>query len=60
MNVLGRLLMELRQQLQTGEKEALRSVTRPDISNFLLLGRTIETVEPREKEAKYLQPSMFG
>jgi type I restriction enzyme, S subunit len=60
MNVLGRLLMELRQQLQTGEKEALRSVTRPDISNFLLLGRTIETVEPRERRRNICNPRCSG
>jgi ribA/ribD-fused uncharacterized protein len=60
MNVLGRLLMELRQQLRTDQKNAFRSVARPNIPNFLLLGRMVETVEPHESENRHLQPSMFG
>jgi type I restriction enzyme S subunit len=58
-NVLGRLLMELREQLQNGEKDALRNVQRPDIPNFILLGRPVGTVGPCERESRYLQPSMF-
>jgi type I restriction enzyme S subunit len=60
MNVLGRLLMELRQQIQSGDKDVLRTVAHPDIPDFLLLGRRIGTVGPRENETRYLQPSMFG
>lgn len=41
MNVLGRLLMELREELRGEEKEALRVVSPPPINEFLLLGKPI-------------------
>jgi ribA/ribD-fused uncharacterized protein len=60
MNVLGRLLMELRQELQTGPKNALGNVTPPNVPNFLLLSRNVGMVRSREKDTGYSQPSMFG
>ncbi len=44
MNVLGRLLMELHEQLKADASESLRSVEPPPVSNFLLLGEPIRTV----------------
>ncbi len=58
-NVLGRLLMELRQQLQTGQ-DALKSVESPNVPDFLLLGKAVSTVGLRDREPTNLQPSMFG
>ena len=60
MNVLGRLLMELRQELQTGPKNALGNVTPPNVPNFRLLSRNVGMVRSREKDTGYSQPSMFG
>lgn len=40
-NVLGRLLMELRQDLTTMPSERLKSVVVPDIPDFLLLGQPV-------------------
>ncbi len=60
MNVLGRLLMELREQVQRGDRDALRNVTAPNIPNFLLLDRTIGPVGPREREPASFQHSMFS
>jgi type I restriction enzyme S subunit len=44
MNVLGRLLMELREQLQAEESERLKVVEPPSIPQFLLLSEPIERV----------------
>jgi type I restriction enzyme S subunit len=60
MNVLGRLLMELRQELQTESKDALRIVAPPAIPNFLFLGKVVDAVGPRGTEYEQFQPSMFG
>jgi ribA/ribD-fused uncharacterized protein len=46
MNVLGRLLMELRQELASSNSECLRSVPVPDIPNFLFLGEPIRPIKP--------------
>lgn len=43
-NVLGRLLMELREKLKEDSEGALRTVSPLGIPDFLLLGRPIETV----------------
>jgi hypothetical protein len=48
---------ELRQKLQSENQDALRHVAAPDIPNFMLLGRRIGVVGPREKESRYLQES---
>jgi len=45
-NVLGRLLMELRQELASPNSECLRSVPVPDIPNFFLLGQSIRVINP--------------
>ena len=59
MNVLGRLLMELREQLQGADKDALRKVAAPEVPDFMLLGKRIGTVGPSNREASYVQESMF-
>jgi ribA/ribD-fused uncharacterized protein len=46
-NVLGRLLMELREKLKEDSKGALITVSPLEIPDFLLLGRPIETVLAR-------------
>lgn len=43
-NVLGRLLMELRQQLKSDAEGALKTVPPLRLSDFLLFGKPIETV----------------
>lgn len=45
MNVLGRLLMELREQLKGDEAESLRFIEPLAISEFLLFGQSIEAVQ---------------
>lgn len=45
MNVLGRLLMELREQLRSDESGSLRFIEPLAISEFLLFGRPIEAVQ---------------
>lgn len=45
MNVLGRLLMELREQLKGDEAENLRFIEPLAISEFLLFGQPIEAVQ---------------
>jgi type I restriction enzyme S subunit len=75
MNVLGRLLMELREQLKTENSESLRVVEPLPIPEFLLLQRPIETVcageefshpvavddrrTPANIPPAHLQPSLF-
>jgi type I restriction enzyme S subunit len=44
-NVLGRLLMELREEFQKGGKGAVGYVAPPEVPNFLLLGGDIGTIE---------------
>ncbi|WP_462136974.1 NADAR family protein [Candidatus Mycalebacterium sp.] len=48
MNVLGRLLMELREELKKKNFEKLKSTEPLDISNFFLLAKPIETVVKKE------------
>lgn len=43
-NVLGRLLMELRQELRTRSRDELSIVTPPRVDHFLLLGRPVGIV----------------
>lgn len=47
-NVLGRLLMELREKLKNDSEQKLEIVPPLSIPNFLLLGREIETVSHLE------------
>jgi ribA/ribD-fused uncharacterized protein len=46
-NVLGRLLMELREQLRAPSSPSLRRVEPPTIPNFLLYERPIEVIDLR-------------
>lgn len=48
MNVLGRLLMELRKELREFEAQRLQKVLPVDIPDFLLFGRPIETIQSSE------------
>lgn len=63
MNVLGRLLMELREQVKQQGREAALDVAPPSISQFLLLGRPIEVASgsaPPQVVADHEQGSLFG
>lgn len=52
-NVLGRLLMELREEFRGPNKQLLTRVVAPNIANFLFLGKPIGTIEAdRNAEAK--------
>lgn len=46
-NVLGRLLMELRMYLLEDTNESLRVVHPPNLPDFLLLGKPVETIDSR-------------
>lgn len=59
-NVLGRLLMALRQRVQEEDSATLRTVEPLAIPDFLLLERPIDTVVPRStSSAKQAQSAMF-
>lgn len=63
MNVLGRLLMELREQVKQQGRDAALDVAPPDIPQFLLFGRPIEvaSVTPESQAADAQeQGSLFG
>lgn len=52
-NVLGRLLMELREEFRGTNKQLLTRVMAPNIANFLFLGKPIGTIEAdRDAKAK--------
>lgn len=63
MNVLGRLLMELREQVKRQGRDAVLDIAPPDIPQFLLFGRPIEvaagTPPPQVADAEG-QASLFG
>lgn len=63
MNVLGRLLMELREQVKQQGRDAALDVAPPDIPQFLLFGRPIEVAsgapESHAADAQE-QGSLFG
>ena len=48
MNVLGRLLMELREQVRVSDAQALKQVEPPLISTFLLLSKPIGLITVRD------------
>lgn len=52
MNVLGRLLMELREAVKSHGRDAFVTVEPPDIPEFLLLGRPIGAVGAHELGAR--------
>ncbi|HFT7410084.1 NADAR family protein [Pseudomonas aeruginosa] len=60
-NVLGRLLMELREQLKTDSKGRLKTVAPLAVRDFLLLGSPIAMVteSPFLREGKDQQPTLF-
>lgn len=59
-NVLGRLLMELRERLKADTEGALRTVAPLGISDFLLLGKTIETVTSQgSRQEQKAQNALF-
>ena len=63
MNVLGRLLMELREQVKQQGRDAALDVAPPDIPQFLLFGRAIEVASgaPASQAADAQeQGSLFG
>ena len=63
MNVLGRLLMELREQVKQQGHDAALDITPPDIPQFLLFGKAIGVAiglpTPRSAEAPE-QGALFG
>lgn len=59
-NVLGRLLMELREKIRTEQSETLQIVAAPTISDFLILGKAVGAVGPHGREFTQIQPSMFS
>lgn len=48
-NALGRLLMQLRDEFQSVKRDRLRSVSPPDISDFLIFGDPVRLVESSDK-----------
>jgi len=68
MNVLGRLLMELREELNSDQHDSLLRVIPVQISDFILLGLPIETLtkesrqvtpQPNSIKAKVEQTTLF-
>lgn len=64
MNVLGRLLMELREQVKQQGRDAALDIAPPDISQFLLFGQPIEVAgaasPPPQVADEQEQGSLFG
>lgn len=62
MNVLGRLLMELRQEYKASDNEKLRVVHQPDIPNFFFLGKPLGEITAAESVGIYegVQSSLFN
>jgi ribA/ribD-fused uncharacterized protein len=58
-NVLGRLLMELRQHLRDVKSGRVEAITYPSISNFMLFGKSLEPTARRLEMASDVQTSMF-
>jgi hypothetical protein len=56
-NVLGRLLMELRETIKSGEK--IYTLPPPKIEGFLLYGHAIGEVELNESTEPYQRDSLF-
>jgi type I restriction enzyme S subunit len=59
-NVLGRLLMELREAVKTAGKDTLLRVEPLQIPDFLLDGRLIGVVQPVGAEKRELSPRLTG
>lgn len=58
-NVLGRLLMELREHLRDVKSERTEAINYPVIPNFLLFGKPLEPTLRRTETASDVQTSMF-
>jgi ribA/ribD-fused uncharacterized protein len=58
-NVLGRLLMELRQQYHEVQSGQVDELQYPTISHFLLFGRPLDKVSTRTDFHREMQSSMF-
>lgn len=58
-NVLGRLLMELRELLRADSKEMLKTVTPPNISDFFLIGKPIGQVTAEQVNKFTSQSPLF-
>lgn len=58
-NVLGRLLMELRQQYRDVESGQLQELKYPSIPNFLLFGEPLSSIASRSDMRREVQSSMF-
>jgi putative DNA methylase len=58
-NVLGRLLMELREQLRTNQS-VLERVDPPSVPNFVLLGKEIGPVLALAKPELHEEPTLFS
>lgn len=59
-NVLGRLLMELREKLKGDQAGELKAVLPLAIPNFLLLGKPIELVTAKKSDdSQKAQPALF-
>lgn len=59
-NILGRLLMEVRENLKNDERGTLKTVFPPRIPDFLLFGKPIEPITIRSGERDpSSQPDMF-
>jgi type I restriction enzyme, S subunit len=55
-NMLGRLLTELRDQLLSQESELLRTVSPPDVPDFTLLGKLIGVIGVRAVPTRNTKP----
>lgn len=62
MNVLGRLLMELREQVKQQGRDAALDIAPPNLPQFLLLGRPIEVASgsPPQAADDQEQGALFG
>ena len=60
MNVLGRLLMELREELKGERRDALLKVEPLPIPDFLLMGQPIPVIEALAQDNKRLEPGVSG
>lgn len=59
-NVLGRLLMELRQELASSDSDYLKSVPVPDIRDFILLGEAIRPITPGSPSVEQLKKGIVS
>ena len=58
-NVLGRLLMELREYLKADSEGKLNYVTPIKIPNFMIFGENIEIISKDKNKKENIQPQLF-